>query len=260
MSKINAINKISVILSIVMFGFIMSSCKKDTTTTSTYPYNVRITDDPGPYNKVLIDLQGVEITGIDGKAVLLNVHKGIYNLLNFSNGVDTLISTATLQVADVEQIRLILGTNNSVVVNNVSYPLSTPSADQSGLKLQVHQTLQAGVQYSVLLDFDVNKSIVDLGNGNYKLKPVIRTIETAMNGAIRGKISPVGTIAFVTAATSETSYSSNVTAAGDFMLMGLSPGTYSVTITPALPLNPVTQSNITVTTGVTTNIGTVTLQ
>jgi hypothetical protein len=34
--------------------------------------------------------------------------------------------------------------------------------------------------YHVLLDFDANKSIVKLGNGGYKLKPVIRTVETAM--------------------------------------------------------------------------------
>jgi hypothetical protein len=34
-------------------------------------------------------------------------------------------------------------------------------------------------------DFD-NKSIVKLGNGGYKLKPVIRTVETAISGAIKG--------------------------------------------------------------------------
>jgi hypothetical protein len=54
-----------------------------------------------------------------------------------------------------------------------------PSAEQSGLKLQVNQTLQEGIMYHVLLDFDANKSIVKLGNGGYKLKPVIRTVETA---------------------------------------------------------------------------------
>jgi hypothetical protein len=30
-----------------------------------------------------------------------------------------------------------------------------------------------GIMYHVLLDFDANKSIVNLGNGGYKLKPVI---------------------------------------------------------------------------------------
>jgi hypothetical protein len=263
-TKFKKMKKINVILSVIILGFIMNACKKSTATTSspasTYPYAVRMTDAPGPYNAVFIDLQGVEITGNDGKTVLINVHTGIYNLLNFSNGIDTLIATATLGVATVQQVRLILGTNNSVVVNNISYPLSTPSADQSGLKLQVHQTLQAGVQYNVLLDFDANKSIVDLGSGNYELKPVIRTIEAAISGAIKGKISPVGTLAFVTAtSTSNISYSSNVTTTGDFLLKGLPSGTYSVTVTPALPLSPVTQSNITVTTGVTTNMGTINL-
>lgn len=248
---------IIVILCISLFGFSITSCKKDAA-KSSYPYAVRMTDVPGPYNAVYIDLQGVEITGNDGQAVLLNVHQGIYNLLSFSNGIDTLIATGSLEVATVQQIRLILGSNNSVLVNNVSYPLSTPSADQTGLKLQVHQTLQAGVLYSVLLDFDANKSIVDMGNSTYKLKPVIRTIEVAISGAIRGKISPSGTLAIATA-TSNTNatYSTNVTTSGDFLFMGLPSGTYSITVTPALPLNPITQSNITVTTGVTTNIGTI---
>ena len=247
--------KINILLSIMLFimlGFGLSSCKKDATTS--YLYNVRMTDAPGPYGALFIDLQGVEVTGDDGTAVMLNVHSGIFNLLNFTNGVDTLISSGNLEVAKVGQIRLILGSNNTVVINGVSHPLSIPSADQTGLKLQVHQTLQAGVQNSVLLDFDANKSIVDLGNGNYKLKPVIRTIEVATSGSIKGKITPIGTLASVTA-TSDISYSSNVTATGDFLIMGLPAGTYSFTVTPALPFIPVTQNNIVVTTGVTTNIG-----
>ena len=250
--------KIKLFLCIAILGFGMSACTKSSTPSSTASFDVRMTDAPGPYDAVYIDLQGVELTGSEGQTIVMNVNPGIYNLLKFSNGVDTLIASGVLNVTTVQQIRLILGTNNSVVVGGVIYPLSTPSADQTGLKLQVHQTLQAGVVYSVLLDFDANKSIVDLGNGTYKLKPVIRTIEAALSGAIRGKISPAGVAAFVTA-TSNMTYSSSVNAFGDFLLPGLPAGTYSVIVTPALPLAPVTQTNITVTTGVTTNIGTINL-
>jgi hypothetical protein len=62
-------------------------------------------------------------------------------------------------------------------VDGVSYPLSTPSAEQSGLKLQVNATLEAGVVYTILLDFDANKSIVVTGNNTYKLKPVVSIIQ-----------------------------------------------------------------------------------
>lgn len=237
----------------------MNACKKDSSSGST-TYSVRMTDGPGPYNAVFIDLKGVEVIGTDGSTVMLNVNAGIYNLLNFSNGVDTLIASGGLTVSGVQQIRLILGTNNSVLVNNVSYPLSTPSADQSGLKLQVNQTLQAGVDYMVLLDFDANKSIVDEGNGTYRLKPVIRTIDAAISGSIKGTITPVGTVAFVTATSaSSISYASSVTSAGNFMLKGLSAGTYTVIVTPALPLSPVTKTNIVVTTGVTADLGKIAL-
>ena len=249
------------VLCFALFLVTINACKKDSTATaSTSTYNIRMTDGPGPYNAVYIDLQAVEITGADGKAVMLNVNPGIYNLLNFSNGVDTLIATGGLSVSSVEQIRLILGTRNTIVVNNVSYPLSTPSAEQSGLKLQVHHTLQAGVEYSVLLDFDANKSIVEEGNGTYKLKPVIRTIEAAISGSIKGTITPVGTVAFVTATSASAStFTSSVTSTGNFMLKGLPAGIYSVTVTPALPLSPVTKTNITVTTGVTADLGKIAL-
>ncbi|MFA6128925.1 MAG: DUF4382 domain-containing protein [Bacteroidales bacterium] len=246
---------VPVFLGILLLSAAVSSCNKD---PKTYPVNVRMTDVPGPYTEVNIDLKEVELTGNDGNAVTMDVNAGVYNLLDFSNGMDTLIATGGLDVSEIQQIRLVLGSNNTVVVDGVSHPLSTPSAEQSGLKLQVHQTLEAGVLYTVLLDFDANKSILVEGNGSYKLKPVIRTIETAVSGAIRGKISPVGTLAVVTVV-SDLSYTSNVTSGGDFILIGLPAGIYSLTVTPASPFNEFTQDNITVTTGVTTNVGTIVL-
>lgn len=238
-----------------MLGLLIYSCNNDDTNAS-YPYAVRLTDAPGPYDKVNVDIQGVEVRGDDGKTVLLNVKKGIYNLLEFSNGLDTVIATDSLEISSVNQIRLILGPNNTVVVAGVSYPLSTPSAEQSGLKLQVNQTLQEGILYTILLDFDANKSIIQTGNGTYKLKPVLRTIEKAISGSIKGKITPIGTMAVVEAISATgVSYTSNVNANGDFLVMGLPPGNYTFTITPALPLLPITKTAIVVTAGLTTDMG-----
>jgi len=251
--------KIKIILSFIVLGIIMTSCNNNDETASSYPYAVRMTDAPGPYQEVNVDLLGVEVTGDGGETVMLNVQKGIYNLLDLTNGKSTLIATDTLQISKVAQIRLILGSNNTVVVDNVSYPLSTPSAEQSGLKLQVHQTLQQGILYSVLLDFDANKSIVNTGNGAYKLKPVVRTIVAAESGNIKGKITPVGTLAVVTAVDILTglSYSTSVSATGEFLVMGLLSGTYTVTITPASPLLPVIKSTVVVTVGNTNDLGTI---
>lgn len=50
--------------------------------------------------------------------------------------------------------------------------LETPSAQQSALKLNIHQPIQEGMLYKLLLDFDVAKSIHKTGNGRCVLKPL----------------------------------------------------------------------------------------
>ena len=245
----------------IVLGITFSSCNKDSNSNSnSYPYSVRVTDAPAPYDKVNIDLQAVEVTGSNGQTVLLNTTAGIYNLLDYSNGLSTLVATSTLTDSRVEQIRLILGSNNTIIVNGVSYPLSTPSAEQSGLKLQVHQTLVADIQNEILIDFDANVSVIQTGNGTYKLKPVLRTVVMATSGNINGSITPIGTLATVTATSSTNiSYSSNVNSLGQFKISGLAPGNYTVTVTPVSPMVPVTQLNIVVVAGITTNIGVIAL-
>lgn len=251
--------KIIFIVSAIAFGITFNSCNNDSDAKS-YPYKVSMTDAPASYDQVNIDLLAVEVTGNDGQIVTLNTTAGVYNLLNFSNGVSTLIANSTLNDAHVSQIRLILGSNNTIVVSGISYPLSTPSAEQSGLKLLVNQTLQADIQNEILIDFDANASIVQTGNGTYKLKPVLRTVVTAVSGNIKGSITPIGALAMVSA-TSATNvvYSSSVNSAGQFQISGLPPGAYNVTVTPVLPLLPITQLNIVVVAGATTNIGVVNL-
>jgi hypothetical protein len=238
---------------------IFTFCKKDKVEPDPVkptPYSVRLTDAPGPYTAVNIDLQGIELTG-NGNTVMLNTVPGIYNLLNFANGVDTLIATGDLEIERVQQIRLILGPNNSLVVGGVTHSLAIPSGSESGLKLQVHQELQAGVAYGVLLDFDANQSIVEEGNGSYHLKPVIRTIETALSGSIKGKLSKPGVPASITATSGSNAYSSIPNAAGDFIIRGVPAGTYTVNVVPAAPNNSVNINSVNVTTGNTTMLGTI---
>lgn len=247
--------KIIYVMGIALLVIMLPSCKKD---NEKAHLSVQMTDAPGNYDAVLIDVQGVEVIN-GGGTVMLNASKGIYNLLDYSNGLDTLIASGDLDAGTVSQIRLILGTNNTVVVDGVSYPLATPSAEQSGLKLQIHKTFEAGVSYGILLDFDANQSVVLTGNGAYKLKPVIRAIDVALNGSIKGSILPIGAIADVTATSNGVSYSSVTNASGGFLISGLPAGSYDITVTPVLPLLPVTITGKAVVVGETTNIGIITL-
>ncbi len=72
----------------------LTSCDKDTTNDNqSAKLTVLMTDAPANYDEVLIDVQGVEVTGNGGSAVMLNTTAKVYNLLELSNGVNTMVST-----------------------------------------------------------------------------------------------------------------------------------------------------------------------
>ncbi len=200
--------------------------------------NIRLTDAPGDYDEVNIDLQGVQVHSENGEPgggwISLDVNAGVYNLLELTNGLDTLIATGEIPAGRVSQIRLILGNNNTLKIGDQVIALKTPSAQQSGLKLNVHADLVGGITYTMLLDFDAARSIVKAGaSGNYILKPVIRAVAEATSGAIAGSLSnpevSAAVYAIVDADTLGTSFANDE---GRFMIKGLPAGTYTVSFAP----------------------------
>lgn len=222
--------------------------------------NVRMTDAPGPYDEVNVEIVGVEVhSDVNGWNSLSMTAPGVYNLLDFTNGLDTLIASASLPSGTISQMRLILGDQNSVVIGGVSYDLKTPSAQQSGLKLQIHKTLVPDITYTILLDFDASKSIVETGNGKYILKPVVRTITDGIDGIIKGNLDP-DMVAQVWAIHNGDTMGTYTDSTGAFMIKGLPGASYQVDIMPPSPYSDTTFTGVMVVNGQITDMGTLNIQ
>jgi hypothetical protein len=250
-----------VYLAITAFAF--SSCKKD---KGNSRLNVYLTDDPAVYDAVNIDVASVEIKSSEdqsdnGWQQLTLAKTGVYNLLDFRNGMDTLLSSVELPAGKVSQLRLILGNNNSVVINgnSIPLPLQTPSAQQSGLKFNIHADLAEGVTYKVWIDFDAARSIVNTGNNNYVLKPVVRTFTEATSGAIKGIALPIAAAPIASAISGTDTLSSIPDATGNYLIRGVPPGTWKVLIDGNNGYNDTTINNVNVVLGQVTNVGSATL-
>lgn len=236
---------------------------------------VHMTDAPGDYDHVYVDVQDVRIKADastnddEGWVSLENVQKGEYDLLSLTNGVTQLLADSEVPVGNLGQIRLILGPDNFVVLNGETErtPLSTPSAQQSGLKLNVNQQMEAGELYEYLLDFDVDQSIVQTGNGGYILKPVIRLSTVEGTGRIEGDVLPTVNASGETfqiqvkATNANHTITAYTNANGGFVLHNVPAGTYRVIFTPEETSGyaDLEKINVQVTSGATVDLGTIDL-
>lgn len=245
-------------------AFFISSCKKDSTSRLT----VYLTDAPADYDAVNIEVVGIQVKassdpGEGGWTTMpMAVSPVVYNLLEFTNGMETLLSTFELPSGKVSQLRLILGDNNSIVVNGISsaLPMEVPSGSESGLKFNIHADLIPGIEYKLWIDFDMARSVVDNGAGAYILKPVLRTFTEATSGAIKGVVLPLDANAMVQATNGIGIISAipdQVT--GAFLIRGVPPGTWSILIDANNLYTDKTINNIIVTTGEVADIGSITL-
>ena len=245
-------------------AFFISSCKKDATSRLT----VYLTDAPADYDAVNIEVVGIQVKassdpGEGGWITMpMAVSPVVYNLLEFTNGMETLLSTFELPSGKISQLRLILGDNNSIVVNGVSsaLPLEVPSGSESGLKFNIHADLIAGVEYKLWIDFDMARSVVENGAGGYILKPVLRTFSEATSGAIKGVVSPLAANATVQAINGIDIISAMPDpVTGEFLIRGVPPGPWSVLIDGNNGYIDKTINNVIVTTGEVADIGSITL-
>jgi hypothetical protein len=252
------------ILIISLTVFFACSKRETSADNSKAHLQVYLTDDPAGYDQVVIDVQDIKINystdTANGWQSLSNVNRGVYDVLKLANDHDTILGNADLNSGRIEQIRLILGPNNYVKIGSQTYTLETPSAQQSGLKLNIHQDVTAGVLYKLLLDFDAARSIVKTGNGKYILKPVIRTTLQSIGGSIKGYVLPNTFNTSVFAIQGTDTVAGTTTVSGAYLIKGLNAGAYTVSFVPGdTTYKSQTKTGVNVTNNTVTTVDTVRL-
>lgn len=250
--------KLAIPVIMLLAALFTSSCNSDKNAT----IELRLTDAPALFDAINIDIQEVYLhSETEGWVAVPLAKPGIYNLLKFSNGMDTLLGKLDLPAGNLSQLRLVLGSNNTIVADGSTYGLDIPSGSTSGLKFNVQQPIEAGVNYKLWIDFDAARSVIKTGNGKYKLKPVIRMFSEATSGAISGTVLPAEAKAMVTATSISDTLKAVPLENGSFLMRGVPAGSYTVVFAPGDGTGYQSQqvSNVAITIGKTTQLQAVTL-
>lgn len=213
---------------------------------------VALTDAPScGFDEVNVTVEKVRVhrssTAADADAgwseVVLNPARRV-NLLDLTNGVLAELGQTELPAGIYTQLRLQLASNgstdpyaNSVLpTGGTETPLDTPSAQQSGLKMNVNLTVAANELADVVLDFDACKSVVTRGaSGRYNLKPVVTVLpRVRLDGLVaEGMVAPAIALPTTTVSLQNAGVPVRSTvpdASGRFVLYPVPAGTYDLVV------------------------------
>ena len=158
---------------------------------SSYPQektdNLRVsmTDAPSKdLTNVFVNVSHAELfvnSGGKNSRIVVAQGLGLVDLLTLRNGVLLPMQDFSLpEGVQVTGIRLVLNgdDNHAIKKNGERCEMQTPSGQQSGIKIHLSEpfTIEEGKDYSMIMDFDAEKSVVVKGTGDCLLKPVLKLI------------------------------------------------------------------------------------
>ena len=261
------------LLAIIIVTSLIISCHKEQTTHNSTPkVTVYLTDHATPiFDSVFIDIQKLEVKVKDTSGgeqwVQLQIRTGVYNILRFRNGLDTLFATGTLPGTRIQKLRLTLGDQNSVMKDNQSFDLEVKDNDREVVANIDNSNFDITGSGDVLfwIDFDAGRSIQvnNSGSGNnngYLLKSHIKVFTRRQSGRIEGVVLPPDADPIVFAIAGSDSATAIPDNDGDFKIVGLTAGTYRVFIDGNNGFNDTTINNVIVRNNEDTHLPVITLR
>lgn len=279
-----------VALMAIAVSALITACNKNTSAESAagqQQFSLYLTDGPGYFDHVYIDIQSVKVLvdtsadtrkhdGIDWDRrgaddrkndsslvwETLNVKAGVYDILTLRNGTDTVLASSGIKKGAIRLIKIQIGTNNSLVKDSVTYPLSIPADAQNYILVKLsgrecEEYLPSKTR--IWLDFDVQRSIVQI-NGKFYLRPVIKFFTVSATASVAGRVTPGAAYPVITVYNSTDTAYALPNKEGYFKIRGLKDGTYSVYINGSNGYIDTTINNVVLAAPKETSIGSVTLR
>ncbi|HSW22197.1 MAG TPA: DUF4382 domain-containing protein, partial [Burkholderiaceae bacterium] len=227
--------------------------------TPTGTMRLSLTDSPAcGYDNVFVTVEKVRVHQSGGAddndggwaEVVLPTPQRV-DLLTLTNGTLLPLGQAELAAGTYTQMRLVVGNKpppgspQGTLANSIKptggseTELTTPSGQQSGLKMNVNITVPAGQVADFAIDFDACKSFVKSGaSGKYILKPVLTVTPIVSSAAQRvvGYVDPALAVSSTSISLQQGGVPVKGTvpgANGSFVLYPVPAGMYDLVVTSA---------------------------
>ncbi|MEN9686911.1 MAG: hypothetical protein RLZZ28_2697 [Bacteroidota bacterium] len=271
---------------------LMTACSKNNSNESgvapgQQQLSLYLTDGPGLFDNVFIDIKSVKVLvdtskdtrkhdnddwdrrGADDQKKdssfvweSLNFAPGVYDILKFRNGADTVLASSGIVKGSIRMIKIEVGTKNSVVKDSITYPLTLPASALNYIliKLKGHECEEyVSNKRRLWLDFDVARSIIT-ENNKFILRPVFHFFTVSATASVQGRVLPKEGFPVVTVYNETDTAYALPNKEGYFKLRGLKDGNYKVFINASNGYIDSTISNVIVKAPGETSVGVIQLR
>ncbi len=244
---------------VLLLSLLSFACQKNASSSGQgsgkSSLNIYLTDDPSlVFDHVFLDITKVEIKveddseshhdsehqgdvddhdrngDNDGGWMNVDIHPGVYDILRFRNGLDTLFGNISFDATKgLKKVRITLGNSNSVVFNGTNFPLFINGNDNIAV-INIDESIVAfhsGGLTSFWIDIDAGRSIKIHGN-DFELNPSVKIFSREKSASIEGRVFPPNAAAIVMAINGTDTASAIPEDEGEFKFIGLKPGNYTL--------------------------------
>ncbi|WP_156033020.1 DUF4382 domain-containing protein [Sediminibacter sp. Hel_I_10] len=166
----------------------LSSCSNDSEglNDSQSVVSVKLKSASEDTNRLMLDIESVKLMIGDNEfdanswLPLATINRGVQNLSQYNEGAElVLVENALVPAGKIKKIKLILGDNNVIVIDNVTKKLVAQDGEIAPSNI-VSTTLAANKSYEFILEFEADNSVV-IANDDINFRPEMNTLMRHLN-------------------------------------------------------------------------------
>ena len=161
--------------------------------------NILITDaavDTENIAGVFISVEEIQAKSSNETQVLVKFDTPVvFDVMAYQNGEVYNLGDGELEVGKYSELRMILskeeGSSYVLFKDNTTANLDVPSGSSSGYKIKGDFEISSNSTEDIVVDIDLRKALIVTGNGQYKLRPTARLLNSQTTGTIQGTVESV---------------------------------------------------------------------
>ncbi|MFC5626779.1 DUF4382 domain-containing protein [Algoriphagus winogradskyi] len=203
--------------------------------------NLILVDSPAKWDSVFVEIEGVDIEVLaegretQSQTFFLEYKSGDKRIKvsDLVGSTALLLGRSELPIGQIISAKIILGDNHSMFFNEKKYVLALSDPTRNEISLETSIDIEQGISYDILLDLDLEKSIVQVSESplTYELDPTFTLISGIGTVDISGTLKPTTLYPAIYLSNGEDTISTHTDATGKYYFR-VQAGSYNILFDP----------------------------